>query len=376
MGKESLERGVVSQRMRRLRLLMMERGYDAVVLRNNPDIRWLTGASRVLDDEVAHTVVISADHAWLHTDSRYFGSFTEHMPTDAGWTIDMEMVSHAAWTATKVCDLHARMVAIEDTLTLGFYEDMQTELSKQSYACLLPRLHNDGTLLRMLKDKEELALLKRAQTITDEAFDHICGFIRPGQTELEIRAELEAAMLARGAHGLSFETIIASGPNGANPHARPGERVVREGDMIVMDYGALYGDYHADMTRTVCVGTPSEKQREVYDVVKRAHEECAKAARPGMGGRELHELAVKVIGDAGYGDYFKHGLGHGVGLQIHERPSLGRLSKDELPEGAVFTIEPGIYLPGEFGVRLEDCGVLTSEGYESFTTSTHELICL
>lgn len=374
--KETQVRNAISERMGRLRSLMKERGYDAVVLRNNPDIRWLTGASRVFDDEVAHTVVVSAEYAWLHTDSRYYGSFLERVPADAGWTIDMDMVSHADWTAAMIRDLHARMVAVEDTLTLGFFEELQTKIAKQSYACLFPRLHGDVTLLRMTKDMEELELLRRAQVITDAAFDQICGFIRPGQTELEIRAELEAAMLAHGAHGLSFETIVASGPNGANPHAQPGERVVREGDMIVMDYGALFGDYHADMTRTVCIGAPSKKQREVYDVVRRAHEQCAEAAKPGMGGRELHELAVKVISDAGYGEYFMHGLGHGVGLEIHERPSVGRLSSDVLQEGSVFTIEPGIYLPGEFGVRLEDCGVLTSEGYEPFTASTHELVCV
>ncbi len=364
----------VDGRLRRLRELMESRGYDAVVLRNNADIRWLTVATRVLDDEVAHTAVVTAQGAWLHTDSRYYGSFVERMGENGAWRIDMEPDAHAAWLANKIRELRLRMVAIEDTITLGFFEELQTELNKCSCACLLPRLHGDLALLRLVKDEEELGLLCRAQQITDAAFDHICGFIEPGLTELQIRAELEAAMLAHGAHGLSFETIIAAGPNGANPHARPSERVVCTGDMIVMDYGALFGDYHADMTRTVCVGEPNTKQREVYDVVRRAHEACAEAARPNMSGRELHEIAVSVIADAGYGDYFKHGLGHGVGLEIHERPFAGRTSKDTIPVGAVFTIEPGIYLPGEFGVRLEDFGVMTEDGYKAFTASTHELV--
>lgn len=364
----------VDGRLQRLRDLMESRGYDAVVLRNNADIRWLTAAARVFDDEVAHTVLVTMLGAWLHTDSRYYGSFVERMAEDGAWQIDMESDSHATWFANKIRDLRLRMVAIEDTITLGFFEELQTELNRCSYECLLPRLHGDLALLRLSKDEEELGLLRRAQQITDAAFDHICGFIEPGLTELQIRAELEAAMLAHGAHGLSFESIIAAGPNGANPHARPSERVVCEGDMIVMDYGALFGDYHADMTRTVCVGKPSKKQCEVYDVVRRAHEECAKVARPNMPGRELHEIAVSVIADAGYGDYFKHGLGHGVGLEIHERPFVGKTSKDTIPVGAVFTIEPGIYLPGEFGVRLEDFGVMTEDGYEAFTASTHELV--
>jgi hypothetical protein len=204
------------------------------------------------------------------------------------WTIDMGQESHAAWCAARIKEGRARVVAIEDTVTLGFFEELQEELNKRSCACLMPRLHGDMARMRMVKDSEELELLRKAQRITDEAFEHICGFIRPGQTELQIRAELEGFMLSHGAEGLSFDSIIASGPNGANPHARPSDRVVQKGDLVVMDYGALYGDYHADMTRTVCVGRPSDEQQRVYDVVRRAHEACAAAAKPGMGGKELH----------------------------------------------------------------------------------------
>lgn len=364
----------ISGRMARLREIMAERGYDAVLLRNNSDLRWLTGAARVFDFETAHTAIITADAAWLHTDSRYYGSFIERLGEDGPWAIDMENTPHAVWAVRLLRSLRVRMVAIEDTLELGFYDNLQVELNKASYSCITPRLHGDIALLRVNKDEEELALLRRAQEITDAAFTYICGFIKAGMTELEVRAELEGYMLSHGAHGLSFESIIAAGPNGANPHARPSERVIQQGDLIVMDYGALYGDYHADMTRTVCVGEPSVEQKGVYEVVRRAHEECAKAARAGMGGRELHQIAVKVIADAGYGDYFAHGLGHGVGLDIHERPFLGMRSEDTLEVGAVFTDEPGIYLPGKFGIRLEDTGVLTEDGYVPFATSTHDLV--
>ena len=363
-------------RLGRLRALMAERGYDAVVLRNNPDIRWLTGASRVFDDEVAHTAVVSAEGAWLHTDSRYYGSFVTAMGEDAPFLVDMDDVTHPAWTAARLRGLRARTVAVEDTLALGFFEDLQVALNKASAACLLPRLHGDIALLRIQKDEEEVALLRRAQEITDEAFDHICAFIRAGQTELEIRAELEGYMLSHGAHALSFDSIVGSGPNGANPHARPSSRVVGEGELIVIDFGAGYGDYHADMTRTVCVGTPSEEQRKVYDVVRLAHERCAEVARPGMLGRDLHKIAAQVIADAGYGDYFKHGLGHGVGIEIHERPIEGLRSEDVISVGSVFTIEPGIYLPGKFGIRLEDFGIMREDGYEPFTASTHDLVCV
>jgi len=361
-------------RMRRLRELMEARGYDAVIVRSNPDIRWLTGAARVFDDEVAHTAFVTLDGAWLHTDSRYYGSFVERIMDSEAWKVDMESDTHPEWCAARIAEVRARAVAIEDTVTLGFFEDLQAELNKRSCACLMPRLHGDLALLRVQKDEQELALLRRAQRITDEAFDHMRGYLEPGLTELQIRAELEGYMLSHGAEGLSFDSIIASGPNGANPHARPGERVVQEGDLIVMDYGALYGDYHADMTRTVCVGHPNDEQRRVYDVVRQAHETCAAAAKPGMGGKELHDMAARVIADAGYGDYFNHGLGHGVGIEIHERPHVGRRSTDILSVGSVFTIEPGIYLPGKFGIRLEDCGILTEDGYQPFTESPHELL--
>lgn len=367
------EQNACAGRIERLRELMDERGYDAVALRNNADLRWLTGAERTFDDEAAHTAFVTAEGLWLHTDSRYYNTFIERLGSDFLWTIDQERVSAPAWVARLVREHRVRVLAIEDSVNLGFFDDLTTELAKASVAPSLPRLHGDICDLRMVKDEEELELLREAQRITDEAFEHICGFIKPGQTEQQIRVELENYMLNHGADGISFGTIIAAGPNGANPHAQPGERVVREGDLIVMDYGALYHDYHADMTRTVCVGEPSEKQREVYDIVRRAHEECAAMVAPDIIGKEVHEHSVKVISDAGYGEFYGHGLGHGVGIEIHENPGFGPGWGRPVPEGSVVTIEPGIYLPGEFGIRLEDCGVVTDVGYVPFTAASHDL---
>lgn len=368
-----VETGGAARRVSRLRELMDERGYDAVVLRNNADLRWLTGAERTFDDEVAHTAFVTAEGQWLHTDSRYYNSFCERLGTDGPWQIDMENVSAQQWVASRIVATRARVVAIEDTVTLGFYDALENTCREASIAPAFPRLHADIQRLRMVKDEEELALLREAQRITDESFEYICGFIAPGQTEQQIRAELENYLLSHGADGLSFGTIIAAGPNGANPHAQPGEYVVKEGDLIVMDYGALYHDYHADMTRTVCVGQPSERQRAVYDIVRRAHEECAAMVRPGIVGKDVHDHSVKVISDAGYGAFYGHGLGHGVGIEIHELPGFGRGWDKPVPAGSVVTIEPGIYLPGEFGIRLEDCGVVTENGYEPFTASSHDL---
>lgn len=361
-------------RVERLRALMADRGYDAVVLRNNPDLRWLTGAERTFDFETAHTAVVTADGLWLHTDSRYYNTFVERLGADCPWKIDMEIVDPARWAADRVREARARVVAVEDTCTLAFYDDFTAACAAASVACLTPRLHGDICDLRSVKDAEEIELMRRAQEVTDAAFDHICSFIRPGQTEQEIRVELENYMLSHGADELSFGTIVAAGPNGANPHAQPGSYVVRRGDLIVMDYGAGYHDYHSDMTRTVSVGEPSAEQREVYDIVRRAHEACAAAVHAGVIGRDIHQKAVDVITDAGYGDYFKHGLGHGVGLEIHERPNFNRSWDRPVPAGAVVTVEPGIYLPGRFGIRLEDFGVVTEDGYEPFTRSTHDLV--
>lgn len=362
-----------AERVERLRSIMRERGYDAVILRNNPDLRWLTVAERTFDDEVAHTALVTADHLFLHTDSRYFNTFIERLGTDTAWEIDQDIVDPADWAAEHVRDAHARVVAVEDTATLAFYDAFEASLAAHSVAALTPRLHGDLVRLRAVKDAEEVALMRAAQKVTDAAFRHICGFIKPGQTEQEIRAELENYMLSHGGDGLSFGTIIASGPNGANPHAQPGPRKVQRGDMIVMDYGCVVSDYHSDMTRTVCLGEPSDEQRHVYDVVRQAHEECAAMAKAGVIGKDVYDHSVKVISDAGYGDCYKHGLGHGVGIEIHEEPNFNRRNFEPIPAGAVITIEPGIYLPGKFGIRLEDFGLVTEEGYKPFTESPHEL---
>lgn len=364
-------------RVERFRALMAERGYDAVILRNNSDLRWLTGAERTFDDEVAHTAFVTADGLWLHTDSRYFGTFQSRLGADTPWKLDMDLVTPAWWAAQRIRETRSRVVAVEDTCDLAFFDALGEECAKASVAVLTPRLHGDIANLRIVKDAEEVELMRHAQSITDAAFEHICGYIKPGLTEQQVRAELEGWMLSNGADSLSFDSIIASGPNGANPHAQPGERVIQRGDMIVMDYGAGYHDYHSDMTRTVCVGEPSDLQRKVYEATRAANEACEAAIHAGVIGREIHELAHKVICEAGFPEYcFVHGLGHGVGLEIHEQPMFNMRNDKPILAGSVITVEPGTYLPGQFGVRVEDFGIVTENGYEVFTQSPHELVCI
>ncbi len=365
---------VLDARVARLRALMDERGYDAVVVRNVADLRWLTGCERTFDDERAHVAFVTPKRMVLHSDSRYIGTFRERLGEDGPWELDGEAVSAPAWIASQTLRSRSRVLAIEDTWSLGFYERVVRALDEASLAVSLPRLHGDLMRLREVKDESELEVMRAAQRITDAAFDHICAYIREGMTEVQIARELESHMMSEGADGLAFETIVAAGPNGANPHAKPGDYRVRRGDAIVMDYGASLRDYRSDMTRTVVVGEPSDELRHVYDVVLRANRECAAAIRAGVSGADMHALAVRIISEAGYGDCFGHGLGHGVGIDIHELPHLGRLSSGALLAGSVVTDEPGIYLPGRFGVRIEDCGVVTEDGYEPFTGSTHRLI--
>lgn len=367
---------VGAKRVARFREVMAEKGYDAVVLRRNPDLRWLTDSERTFDFEDAHTAFITSDELYLHTDSRYFGTFKDRLGNDTPWQIDMDNIGHAAWAAQHVAASRARVVAVEDTVELAFFDDLERELADRSVSALMPRMHGAIADLRIVKDPAEIELMRHAQTITDKAFLHMLDYIKPGLTEQQIRAELENYMLSHGADALSFDSIVASGPNGANPHAQPGERVVEKGDMIVMDYGAGYLDYHSDMTRTVVLGQPSEEQQHVYDVVRLANETCARAIHVGVLGSDIHNLAVKVISDAGYGEYFGHGLGHGVGVEIHERPFCNARYSKPLPAGSVVTDEPGIYLPGKFGIRLEDFGVVTEDGYDVFTQSTHDLMVI
>ena len=361
-------------RIARVRAMMDERSYDAVVVRDEANLRWLTGAMGVFDYtyEFPHAAFITADACYLHTDSRYFNSFEENLPEGSPWQVDMDGFDIPGWVAQRALENRCHVVAIEDDMQLSFCRGIVRGLEDRSISCMLPQMHGDIRRMRAIKDAEEIELMRHAQSITDAAFAHMLEFIRPGLTEKQIRSELENFMLNNGADGLAFDSIVASGPNSANPHAIPSDRVVEKGDFVLMDYGARYRDYDSDMTRTVVLGEPSEEQRALYDLVQRTHEECVRAIHAGVDGSDIHNLSVKIISEAGHGDHYGHGLGHGVGIDIHELPNFGRKS-NIVEAGAVITVEPGVYLPGVGGVRLEDYGLVTEDGFEPFTHSPHEL---
>ena len=264
--------------------------------------------------------------------------------------------------------------------TLGYEEEYLTvaELmyyEKELNAKLVPynaAIHQ----FRGSKEEWELDRMRKAQDIADKAFSEVLGRIKAGMTEKELQAEIIYCLLKNGADGPSFSPIVVSGPNTSLPHGVAGDRVIQEGDFVTMDFGALYCGYCSDMTRTVAIGYATEEMEKVYNTVLQAQLAGIAASKAGVIGKTVDNTARKVIEDAGYGQYFGHGYGHSVGLEIHEKPNCGRYSEDIMVENCVASAEPGIYIPGKFGVRIEDVVVFTEDGCENITKSPKNLIIL
>lgn len=230
--------------------------------------------------------------------------------------------------------------------------------------------------LRSVKNEYEIACMEQAQRMAEAAFDFILGFIRPGVSELLIAAELEYRMKLAGSEEASFQTICVSGSKTSMPHGVPGDRCVENGDFVTMDFGAVYGGYHSDMTRTVAVGSVSQEMRRVYDTVLAANEAAEEKVSAGVTCAAVDRAARGLIEQAGYGEFFSHSTGHGVGLEIHESPNVSFKNTAELICGQIITVEPGIYLPGKFGVRIEDMLAVTKNGYLNLTKSPKGLIII
>ena len=270
--------------------------------------------------------------------------------------------------------------AIQDfgVTTLGYEENYLSVGELMGYekhlnAKLVP-YNQEINGFRGTKEAWEIELMLKAQAITDKAFAEVLTRIKPGMTELELQAELIYCMYKNGGTGLAFDPIVVSGPNTSLPHGVAGERVIREGDFVTMDFGASYQGYCSDMTRTVAVGYATEEMKEVYGTVLKAQETAIAATKAGIPGREIDAVARKVITDAGYGEYFGHGYGHSLGLEIHEGPNVYTGNPEPMPAGAVCSAEPGIYLPGKFGVRIEDVTFITEDGVIDITKSPKNLI--
>ena len=263
---------------------------------------------------------------------------------------------------------------------LGFEDAYMTVADYRHYSeklhCQLVPATELLISLRQSKDEEEIQRMIAAQRIAEAALDQIVKEIRPGVTEKEIAARLQYLMLAGGAENMSFDPIVASGPNGSMPHAVPTDRKIQDGDFVTMDFGCIYQGYCSDMTRTVAVGQPGDEMRRVYDAVLEAQLTGIATAKAGVPGCDVHNAAWDVLKKYGYGDYFGHGFGHSLGIEIHESPNANRSNIKPLPKGVVISAEPGVYLPGKFGVRIEDVLYLTETGNTILTHAPKQLIIL
>ena len=266
-----------------------------------------------------------------------------------------------------------------------FVESDRVTLSEfEKYKMLLKNCEvlSDGVLdkainsIREIKSQSEKENILKAQRIAEKAFDDVLGFISTDVTEKDVAAFIEYSMRRHGGEGVSFDTIVVSGKNSSMPHGVPSDKKFEKGDFITMDFGCIFDGYRSDMTRTVAIGSVTAKQREVYSVVLDAQEKAISVIREGMGCSAADKVSRDIIEKAGYGKYFGHSLGHGVGIEIHESPTLSPRSDSILKENNIVTVEPGIYIPDEFGVRIEDFGAVTKNGFDNFTKTTKELIIL
>jgi len=335
---------------------------DAFLVTRLPNVRYLTGFTGSNGQ-----LVLGAEGGVFLTDGRY----TEQSRHEVS---DLDRETYPAFppafvdAATK---LGAKRIGFEATgVTFRQYRD----LADADEGLELVPTDAEVEKIRWVKEPEEIEMIAQAQAITDDCFERIIAKLAEGMTEREVALEMELTMRQNGADALAFESIVAFGESAAEPHHHPTDRALRQGDVVKLDFGALYRGYHSDMTRTVAFGPIPDELREIYDLVRIAQQAGIDAVRPGITGAEPDAASRQVIADAGRGEAFSHSLGHGVGLEIHEGPTLRSKGEDELPVGAVVTVEPGVYVPGLGGVRIEDMVEVTGDGCRPMPRSTRDLV--
>lgn len=355
--------------MERIERLQKKMPCDGAVIFSEVSRRYLTGFP-----STEGVLLITRDKAYLIVDFRYIEAARAAVKDPGCEVVLLSRQDNLPVLAKK---LGVKNASIEST-----------KLSVQEFAQLrkeLPEVTFDQsgvfdeilTAMRMQKDAGELQAIRDSQKITDASFEHILPFVKPGVKETDIAIEIEYFMKKQGAQKVSFDLIVVSGEKTSLPHGVPGPRAVRSGDFVTMDIGAVYNGYCSDMTRTVAVGQISDEQKKLYDIVLHAQLEAEKVVRAGMVCRDVDKVARDIIEkDAGYAGCFGHGLGHSVGLEIHEDPRFSPTCSTVLKEGMVMTVEPGIYLENKFGVRIEDMVAVTADGCENLTKSQKELIIL
>lgn len=351
-----------SKRRRCIREWLQATDVDAVLITSPQNVRYLFGFS-------GEGIGVIGDTAVLSTDRRYE---LEAAAVPGRVAIELDPDGHLAGAIARLRTLGVRRVAFEaETTTYASFESLRAKLKGVK---LVPA-RQVVERLRAIKDKTEIATITRAAAIMDEALQAVIPRLKPGKsTERQVALDLERAALLAGAEAIAFPTILAFGPSAAHPHAVPGDRVLERGQVVKVDCGARVDGYCADITRTFVVGRPDAQTREVYTAVFDAQAAALGAARAGLKACELDAVARTIITERGFGHCFSHGLGHGVGLQVHELPRLGARSQDILQAGMVVTIEPGIYIEGWGGVRIEDTVVITNTGHEPLTRAPKPML--
>ncbi len=351
----------LSQRLDRFRRQMAEMELDGFLVTQPENRRYLSGFTGS-----AGVLVITPERHALATDSRYYEQVRQECPewelVEAGYSFTDRMLEILRDLGLGGCRVGFEAAQVSVSSLLAWERALQGRVVL---------VHTEGFVehLRMQKDAEELRRIRAAASLADAAYEHLLTRLRPGMTEREAAWELESYMRTHGASGVSFEVIVAAGPNAAKPHAVPTDRPIQAGESIVLDWGCVVDGYCSDITRSFCLDRADERYTAIWQVVRQAQEAAIQGARAGIPGSDVDRLARDVIAQAGYGDRFGHSLGHGVGLAIHEGPRYSFTYAQEVPAGAVMTIEPGIYIPGWGGVRLEDMVVVTDGGVELLTAS-------
>ena len=342
---------------------------DAILVISEKNRLYFTGFASTF----GYLVLLPDNKNVFITDPRYY-EMAQTLESDGVTVVQISNGVSAADTLEDVFRQNRVLhVGYEDTeLTVSEFSSLKLDFEEFD---LLP-VGQEINFVRSFKDEQEISYVKKAQSITDAAFAQVLGVIREGMTEKELAVELEYLMAKNGAEGLAFDTIIASGVNTSKPHAHPTDKVIKFGDAITMDFGARYHGYCSDMTRTVFLGKPSDELRKIYNTVLLAQNTGINNARCGMGAKELDALCRGVIKSKGYEDYFTHGTGHSLGIDIHERPTANARSNDVLQAGQFITCEPGIYIPGVCGVRIEDLLLIEQDGVIDLTSSDKNIIIL
>lgn len=318
------------------------------------------------------TVLVTKNGAYFIIDARYF-EHTEQQVTDPLCKVILQDNIYEQLGGI-ISENGIKRVYIEDEkLTVSELSEYKRRFSDIEFD-ESNRLSDFMAQMRIIKTDEEIACITKAQRIAEAAFTKLLSNMRVGQTEKQIAAVLEFFMLEMGSDGVSFETIAASGVNSACPHAVPTDKPLQDGDFLTLDFGATYKGYHSDMTRTVVFGKPTDEMKNIYNAVWGANSDAIKAVKAGISGKLVDSVARSTLDAWGYEEYFTHGLGHGVGLEIHEAPGLNSRSGTSLREGMIITIEPGVYIPGKYGVRIEDMCVVTKDGCRIITETPKTLI--